>query len=148
MRARVAVGEHDIFALLDVNAFQLPGAGHDANLGLDQQVLGGAGQGAEAVDHLLAKVGKMIERAQAAQPAIELELDAGRGHVVAREIGPPAQLDRAIEERLLGLVGQRPGRRFQQRAIELVADALDVARLLGAQDVAGASDLQVAQARS
>ncbi len=69
----------------------------------------------------------------------------GRGHVVARQIGPPGQLDRAIEERLLGLVGQGPGRRFQQRAIELVADALDVARLLGPQDVAGAADLEVAQ---
>ena len=69
----------------------------------------------------------------------------GRGHVVARQVGPPGQLDRAVEERLLGLVGQRPGRRFQERAIELVADALDVAGLLGAQDVAGAADFQVAQ---
>ena len=39
---------------------------------------------------------------------------------------------------------QRPHRVLQQLAVQLVADRRDVAALLGAEDVAGAADLQVA----
>ena len=41
----VAVGENDVFAPFDVDAVELPGARKDPDLGLDQQVLGGAGSG-------------------------------------------------------------------------------------------------------
>ena len=74
--AGVAVGQHDVPALLDMNAVDLPGTGQDSDLGFQEQGFGGPGQGAEAIDHLLAQVGKMVERAQPAQPAIELELDS------------------------------------------------------------------------
>ena len=44
----------------------------------------------------------------------------------------------------LGLVLQLPGGFFQKLAIHLVADGGDVAGLLGAKDVAGAANFQVA----
>ncbi len=44
-----------------MDAVELPGAGQDADLGLGEQVLGLAGQRAEAVDQLLAEVGEMVE---------------------------------------------------------------------------------------
>ena len=99
---------------------------------------------AEAVAQLLAEIGQVIETAQPGEPAVELDLHARAGDVVAGQVGTPGELDRAVEERLFGLVGQAAHGRLQQRAIQLVADALDVAGLLGAQDVAGAADLQVA----
>jgi hypothetical protein len=39
----VAEGQHDVLPGLDVDPLDLPGAGHDAQLGLGQQVLGGPG---------------------------------------------------------------------------------------------------------
>ena len=62
----VAIGQNDVLPLFDVNSLELPRAGHDADLGFDEQVFGWAGQGPEPVDHLLAEVGKVVERAQPA----------------------------------------------------------------------------------
>ncbi len=122
----ITVGEDDVFGL-DVDPIQRPGARQDPQLGLQEQVLGGSGRRTEAVVQLLAKVGQMVEAAQARQAAIELELDPGPGYVILGQVGSPGKLDRAIEERLRGLVGQRADGRFQQRAVELVADAFDMA---------------------
>src|SRR5207248_1551824 len=82
-----------------VDAFDLPALGQDAEFGLGQQVCGGGRQRAEAVDQLLVEVGQALEAPQAAQAAVELDLDARAGDVVLGQIRAPRELDRAGEPR-------------------------------------------------
>ena len=84
----IAVAENHVFPL-QVNALELPVTRQDPQLGLRQQVFRGLRQGSEAVAQLLAEIGQVIETSEPGQPAVELDLDPGTGHVVPGQVGPP-----------------------------------------------------------
>ena len=86
-----------------------------------------------------------ISQARAArQPAIDVHPLAVAGDVGLGDERGDADVDVRFGRRRLGLVLELPRRLFQQLAVHLVADGRDVAGLLGAEDVAGAADFQVA----
>ena len=78
------------------------------------------------------------------EPAVDVDLGPQIADIIAGEEGVAGEV-----ERHLGGIGggdplHPPHGLFEEAAVELVADGGDVAALLGAEEVAGAADLEVA----
>ena len=105
---------------------------------------------AEPVDDLLAERGEVARRPRPGQPPVQLQLLGLLGHVGVGQVG----LDRQVDDSLRLLHPRRPilaqrlallDRLGEQPRVEVEADGGHVPRLLAAQDVARAADLEVGQ---
>ena len=105
----------------------------------------GRGGAPKRSSEFLAEVGQAFDAMHPAKAAVQFHLQLRTGNIIARQVGTPGKFDRAIIFRLLGLAGRRAHGRFQQRAVKLIADALDMAGLFGAENIPRAANLQVAE---
>ena len=109
-----------------------------------EQVLDRLGQRAVAI------LGRDLELAQLVlvlderEPAVEVDLERLGGDVARRHVGVDARVDADRARREPALAGELGDDLVQHLDVELEAERGDVAGLLGAEQVAGAADLEVA----
>ena len=137
-------GEDQVVAGGD-DAADVPLRGGDAQLADLQQQLDLVGQRAVDVGQLRFDLPEVGGRAGDRDLAVGVHAVAVEGDVVLRDVGGRPEVDHGRGQRLDLLVLHLVHGVGQHLAVHLVADHLDVARLLGAEDVARAADLQVAQ---
>src|SRR5918995_3287231 len=110
-----------------------------------EEVFGRLGELAEAVYELLCQVFHLGEGAEARGPAVEVDAFDLVHDVLGRQVGIERELDDdgPLLAPLLGLASGGGYGLLQQVQVHLEADGRYVPRLLGAQQVSGAPDLQV-----
>ena len=102
-----------------------------------------AGSGAEAVEQLVADAIDLGVVAAARQALVEHQALAHVGDVVLGQARGHRQADLRVDLGLVRLAAQLVDRLLEHLHVGLVADGGEVARLLGAEQVAGAADLEV-----